>query len=182
MNGSGRVIWITGLPGAGKSTVATGLLNVLLSRNTHAILLDGDELRSVFRSVGDQPFGYDRTSRTSLAMQFSRLCGVLAKQGFTVLMATVSLIHEIHDWNRENLPGYCEVFIDVPSDELERRDPKGLYRGFRAGELMNLPGLDIAPEFPMNPHIRYRFDPDHSAGRTIEIVMEAIDAEYRMRR
>ena len=182
MDGSGRVIWITGLSCAVKTPVAGAIGSIMRARRVHAILLDGDELRTVFRSGGGEPIGYDHLGRLSLAMQYSRLCGVLARQGVTVIIATVSLFHEVHDWNRENLPGYCEVLIDVPTEVLEARDPKGLYRQYRTGTLTHMPGLDMSPEFPRHPDVHYQFREGHEAADTVAFVMDAIDASYLARR
>ena len=172
---SGRVIWITGAPGAGKSTIARGLREIFHYRNNKCILLDGDELRSVLRTSRNEPHGYDRESRLLLAQQYSQLCGILANQGFTVLIATVSLFHQIHEWNRGNLPRYVEVFISVPVHILEQRDPKGLYRDFKAGKIINLPNLDLDLEFPLSPHVTYVYEHGDTPEITISKIANAID-------
>ena len=182
MDGAGRVIWVTGLPGAGKSTVAAEIVSIIRARSHHAILLDGDELRTVFRGGGGEPFGYDTESRLRLAMQYSRLCGLLAAQGVTVIIATVSLFHEVHDWNREHLQGYCEVFIDVPTNVLETRDPKGLYRQYRTGTVSQIPGFDVIPEFPRRPDVRYQFRDGDGVAETVSFIVDSVDASYRARR
>ena len=115
---TGRVFWITGLSGAGKSTLA----RALQARLPQSILLDGDELRAV---LGATASGFDRQSRLELARTYARLCGLLAGQGHTVIMATISLFHEIHAWNRENLPGYREIFLDVPGGGPPPAGPQG---------------------------------------------------------
>lgn len=143
----GRVIWITGLSGAGKSTLAKALLPHLPG----AVLLDGDELREV---LGAQSTGFDAESRKNLALTYARMAGLLARQGFTVLVATISLFHEVHAWNREHLPGYMEVFLDVPEEERRRRDPKGLYAAEAAGKLRHMAGKETAVELPLEPHVR----------------------------
>lgn len=84
----------------------------------------------------------------ALAMQYAHLCRVIASQGLTVVIATISLFREVHAWNRENLPGYFEVYLKVPVEELRRRDPKGIYRRFDAGELSNVAGLDLPIDEP----------------------------------
>jgi adenylylsulfate kinase len=65
-----------------------------------------------------------------------------------VVTATISLFNEIHEWNRATLPGYFEVYLKVPIDELRRRDPKGIYRRFDAGELTHVAGLDLPIDEP----------------------------------
>lgn len=85
----GRVIWLTGLSGAGKTTLARALLKYL----PRAVLLDGDELRE---ALGVATSGFDAASRKKLALTYARLAGLLARQGLTVVVATISLFHDVH--------------------------------------------------------------------------------------
>lgn len=149
----GRVIWITGLSGAGKSTVAQALCDRLLWAGVSVTLLDGDELREVFQPLTARGVGYDMEGRRALALTYARLCQLMARQGQTVIIATISLFEEVHRWNRENLPGYLEVFLDVPLNELERRDPKSIYRSYRSGELTQVAGLDLDVDLPKAPDL-----------------------------
>jgi len=144
----GTVIWITGLSGAGKSSLAIEVAGQLRVKGEHVVLLDGDDLRAVFGSVAGNVRNYGLEGRFSLAMQYAHLCRVIAAQGLTVVIATISLFKEVHAWNRENLPGYCEIYLKVPVEELRRRDPKGIYRRFDAGELSNVTGLDLPFDEP----------------------------------
>ena len=141
----GRVIWITALSGAGKTTLARALLEHL----PEAILLDGDELREALDTAHS---GFDAESRKKLALTYARLARLLARQGKTVIVATISLFHEVHDWNREHLPGYFEVFLDVPQEICRNRDAKGLYAAEHSGET-KMVGSSISVEFPEQPHL-----------------------------
>jgi adenylylsulfate kinase len=125
-------------------------------------MLDGDELRSVFGSMVINSHNYGREGRLALAMQYAHLCQVIAAQGLTVVIATISLFREVHAWNRANLPGYFEVYIKVPVEELRRRDPKGIYRRFDAGELTNVAGLDLPIDEPEAPDWIVEFEPGRS--------------------
>ena len=153
-----QVIWITGLSGAGKTTLATELVNSLRSQDKHVIQLDGDELREVFDPFKDNRQSHNRKGRLALAMQYTQLCRVLAKQDLTVVIATISLFKEIHSWNRTHLPNYFEIFLDVPLDELHRRDPKAIYHRFDRGEIENVAGLDVDIDKPQNPDWLEVFD------------------------
>lgn len=160
----GRVVWITGLSGSGKTTVANPVAARLRECSHPVILLDGDELRAVFGASATTPESHDRTSRIELAMRYARLCRMLAEQGHWVVISTISLFREVHEWNRANQPGYLEIFLDVPVEELRRRDPKDIYRRFDAGEISNVAGLDLAVDRPERPdlHVAWRQDLDVS--------------------
>lgn len=147
----GRVVWITGLSGAGKSVLATSLVARLRMVDVGILLLDGDELREIFGATSVNVQDYGREKRMALAMQYAYLCNILVKQGFTVVIATISLFKEVHSWNRANLQGYFEAYLRVPIEELRRRDPKGIYRRFDAGEIKNVAGLDLHIDEPEAP-------------------------------
>ena len=156
----GKVIWITGLSGSGKSTLAAEVVSRLRQRKKSVILLDGDELRDVFGATAESESNHSREGRLNLAMQYSKLCRVIASQGLTVVIGTISLFREVHEWNRENLPGYFEVFLKVPMDELRRRDPKGIYERFDSGQLTNVAGLDLPIDEPQAPDVIFEFKED----------------------
>jgi adenylylsulfate kinase-like enzyme len=142
----GSVIWITGLSGAGKSTVAWELSGLLRHGEAAPVLLDGDQLRAALDARS-----FDDAGRRRLAFVYARLCRLLAMQGHTVICATIALYHEVQAWNRDNLPGYLEVLLDVPMQELIRRDTKGVYRGQR--DHSEVWGLGLRPEFPISPDL-----------------------------
>lgn len=119
------------------------------------VKLDGDEIRAVVGAVSS----HTRDDRMALAMRYSRLCKLLADQGFDVAIATISLFSEVHSWNRKNLPGYREIFLDVPLSELRKRDTKGIYSRAERNEIKDVAGLDLTVDFPENPHVRLLFDP-----------------------
>ena len=158
----GGVIWITGLSGAGKSTLAHEAAARLRAAGEGVVMLDGDELREVFGAVAANTDNHGREGRLALAMQYAKLCRVLAAQGLTVVIATISLFREVHAWNRAHLPGYFEVYLKVPLDELRRRDPKGIYRRFNTGELIHVAGLDLPVDEPEAADWVVEFDPGRS--------------------
>jgi adenylylsulfate kinase len=158
----GRVIWITGLSGAGKSTLACYVVSKLRATDNLVVKLDGDELREVFGAATQSDSNHGPEGRLALAMQYARLCRVIAAQGLTVVIATISLFREVHVWNRANLPGYFEVYLKVPVEELRRRDPKGIYRRFDAGELNHVAGLDLPIDEPKAADWTVEFDPERS--------------------
>lgn len=158
----GRTIWITGLSGAGKSTLAAPVAAALRAAGDQVVLLDGDELRAIFGASATAAQSHERAARLDLALRYSRLCQMLSAQGLTVVIATISLFREVQDWNRKNLPGYVEVFLDVPLDELRRRDPKGIYRRYDAGEISDVSGLDVLVDYPAAPDLHLAWQADRS--------------------
>jgi adenylylsulfate kinase len=154
-----KCYWITGLSASGKTTISTLLVNHLRSTGKQIIHLDGDELRQVLAENA-----YTRDDRISLGMRYARLCQLINSQGVDVVIAVIGLYKEIHNWNRYNIAYYTEIYIDTPLDELIRRDPKGLYKGYLAGEIHNVAGMDLEIDVPENPHILLQW----SNGRTEE--------------
>jgi cytidine diphosphoramidate kinase len=140
----GALVWITGMSGAGKSTVAAALAGRLRDRGLRPVLLDGDQLRAVLGITGT----FDQQGRHELAFVYARLCRMLAEQGQLVICSTIALFHDVQDWNRRNQPRYLEVFLDVPIEELRRRDTKGLYA---AGQ--DLFGVQFPAELPRRPEV-----------------------------
>ena len=156
---TGQVIWITGLSGAGKTTLAEELnMRLQKKKHMHPILLDGDVLRNIFTksSVGKEL--YDRNTRINLALKYGILSKTLSSQGFTVIIATISMFNEIYVWNRTNIKNYFEVYLKVPLDELSLRDHKKIYQRYRDGELYNVAGLDMTVDEPLSADVVYDFD------------------------
>ncbi|HED6807799.1 TPA: adenylyl-sulfate kinase [Campylobacter jejuni] len=134
----GCVIWISGLAGAGKTTISSGLYKKLKEKYNNSVLLDGDELRKIFKHTG-----YTREKRLESAKKISSLCSFLAKNDIIVICATISLFEEIYLLNRNTIENYFEVFVDCPMEELILRDQKGLYSGALKGEIKDVVGVDI---------------------------------------
>lgn len=173
----GKVIWITGLSGAGKSTLANEVAVRLRDEAEAVVLLDGDELREIFGAVAVNAQNHGREGRLGLAMQYAHLCRAIAEQGLTVVIATISLFREVHAWNRANLPGYFEVYLKVPVDELRRRDPKGIYRRFDAGELTHVAGLDLPIDEPEAADWVVDFEPGRSVTALVNELFKTLNAK-----
>jgi adenylylsulfate kinase-like enzyme/phosphohistidine swiveling domain-containing protein len=145
----GRVFWITGLSGAGKTTLGQELWRRLRAAGRPVTFLDGDALRSVMA----EDLGHSADDRRRSAMRNARLCRLLAEQGADVVCATISLFHEVQCWNRENIPGYREIYLRVPIGELRRRDSKGIYAKAERGDAREVVGLDVPAEVPETPDL-----------------------------
>ncbi len=165
---AGEVIWITGLSGAGKTTLAENLVAHLRSQGTQVVMLDGDLLREVFGSANADGQNHTRQKRLALALQYAHLCRIIASQGITVVIATISLFREVHAWNRKHLPGYFEIYLKVPIGELKRRDPKGIYRQFDAGQISHVAGLDLDVDEPEAPDWVVEYSPDVGPAEVID--------------
>lgn len=177
----GQVIWITGLSGAGKTTAGRIVHRMLLDRGRLSIFLDGDELRAVFPS-GDQ---FDRDSRLALALSYGKLCRLLALQGYTVVCATISMRREVYRWNRANLPGYIEVFLDADAETRRQRDPKRYYALIERGGITDFAGSDQSVDWPEEAHLHLHPVPgetaEATAARIVAYIAGAEDATLARR-
>jgi len=174
---SGSVVWITGLSGAGKSTLARAVVAILREQSTPTVLLDGDEVREVFGSVVASSDNHGRQARMRHGLQYGALCRLISRQGINVVMATISMFREVHAWNRENLPSYTEVFLRVPFEELRRRDPKQIYQRYDAGEITDVPGLDLPVDDPQNPDLTIDFEPSRQLDSIAQMVIQKMTRE-----
>lgn len=136
------VVWIIGLSGAGKTTLAEAVAARLREAGGSAVLIDGDRIRDLF----DNDLGHTMDDRRKNGARICKLGKFLDEQNVHVVCAILSLFPEQREWNRKNLKDYLEVFIDAPLADLKARDSKGLYRRFETGEIRDVAGLDI--EFP----------------------------------
>ena len=141
------VVWIIGLSGAGKTTLAEEVASIVRRRGGKVALLDGDRIRELFGN----DLGHDIEDRRRNAERICRLCKFLDEQGIDVVCAILSLFPESRAWCRENIGAYFEVFIDAPVDDLVERDSKGIYGRYKRGEVRDVAGFDlefIPPEVP----------------------------------
>jgi adenylylsulfate kinase-like enzyme len=142
---NGTVYWITGLSGAGKTTIGKLLYNKLKGKKNNVVFLDGDLLREVFGN----DLGYSKNERYISAMRNARLCKLFSDQGIDVVCATISMFNIVRAWNRENIMQYKEIYLKVSLDVLSKRNQKGLYYT----EADHLVGLGVEMEEPENPDV-----------------------------
>jgi adenylylsulfate kinase len=145
------VLWFTGLSGAGKSTIAGALEIKLAELGYHTYLLDGDNVRHGLC----QDLGFSDHDRQENIRRIGELAKLMADAGLIVLSAFISPHRVERQMVRELLPEgeFLEVFVNTSLDECEKRDPKGLYKKARAGEIKHFTGIDSEYQSPFNPEI-----------------------------
>lgn len=145
----GTLYWITGLSGAGKTTIGSKLYTELKKEKSNVVIIDGD----IIKNIVSDSISYSNEDRRNRAMKYARLCKMLTDQGIVVVCCTISMYDEVRAWNRENNSNYVEVFLNVPMSVLRKRDQKGLYSNYSKGIQNNVAGEDLAIEFPKNPDV-----------------------------
>ena len=173
----GRVIWITGLSGAGKTSVAKALQQNFTEYGVFSIFLDGDILRGILEEEDEKGSSYARKDRIKLSQKYSKLCRNLSSQGFTVIIATVSMFNEIYTWNRKNLINYFEVYLNVPIKELIKRDPKNIYKKFYSRTISDVAGLDLEVDYPTHAHLIVDFKPSLTPSKIAAVIIENLKLE-----
>ncbi|GAA4803525.1 sulfate adenylyltransferase subunit CysN [Tomitella cavernea] len=148
------VVWLTGLSGAGKSTIANLVERDLYARGSHTYLLDGDNVR---HGLG-RDLGFTEADRVENIRRVAEVATLMADAGLIVLVSLISPFRADRDAAREAIGAdrFYEVFVDTPLEVAEERDPKGLYGKARRGELVNFTGIDSPYEEPLEPRVHLR--------------------------
>jgi adenylyl-sulfate kinase len=148
-NDTGFVLWLTGLSGAGKSTVAAKLAPALAERGHRVELLDGDEVRTNLC----QGLGFSREDRDTNIARIGYVAGKLSKHGVAVLVAAISPYRQARDRVRAQVEVFVEVHVAAPVATCAERDPKGLYAKALSGQIKNFTGVSDPYEPPLAPQI-----------------------------
>jgi adenylylsulfate kinase len=146
------ILWFTGLSGSGKSTLANALETKLFELGYHTYLLDGDNVRHGLN--GD--LGFDEASRVENIRRVGEVAKLFVDSGTIIITAFISPFISDREQVRELVQKdeFIEIFVDTPLEVCESRDPKGLYKKARAGEIKNFTGIDSPYEKPLNPELR----------------------------
>jgi len=147
------VIWLTGLSGAGKTTLARAIHERLTRSGRDATIFDGDELRATV----SRDLGFTKRDRDEQVRRVAKLAVDAAGSDRIAIVALISPYRAARESARALASGqypFIEVYLECPVEELSRRDPKGLYRGAAAGEVKNLTGISDPYEVPQNPELR----------------------------
>lgn len=143
------VVWLLGLSGAGKTTLARRLLARAQEKGAPADLVDGDLVREFF---GDTS-GYGRENRVANIKRIVFASSLLSRNGILTIVSNISPYEETRAFAREKIPGYLEIYLKASVEDCARRDPKGLYKKARAGENKNMIGIDEPFEEPRTPDL-----------------------------
>src|SRR3978361_913740 len=170
----GRTVWLTGLSGAGKSSVAMLVEQKLLEKGIPAYVLDGDNLRHGLNA----DLGFSMADRAENLRRLAHIATLLADSGQIVLVPAISPL-EVHRALARKVhadQGYdfFEVFCDTPLEDCERRDPKGLYAKARAGEITHFTGIDSPFQRPKKPDLR--LTPDRTPEELADLVIEVLES------
>lgn len=172
-NHRGATVWFTGLSGSGKSTVADYVASMLHSRGTHTAILDGDNIRQGLNN----DLGFSPEDRTENIRRIGEVAKLFTSFGTLNLLAFISPYISDRENARkiQNDGDFVEVFVDVPLDVAEERDPKGLYKKARAGIIPSFTGISAPYEAPVNPEVHLHTDkqtPEESANIVIKKLEE----------
>jgi len=174
----GFVLWFTGLPGSGKTTIASRVASILRNRGYRVELLDGDWARQTV-SAGS---GFTREERTAHLKRIAWIARLLARNGVIVLCSFVSPYREarkaVRDIVEEEVP-FKEIYVYCPLEECIRRDPKGLYKKALRGEIKHFTGISDPYEPPENPDLVLNTYKD-SVETNVEKVLEAVRKGFNL--
>lgn len=167
----GATLWFTGLSGSGKSTIAVALEHALTQRNCLCYRLDGDNVRHGLNAN----LGFSAEDRTENIRRVGEVAKLFSDSGVLTLSSFISpyradrqLVRDTH--TKDDIP-FLEVFVNTPLEVCESRDPKGLYKKARAGEIKGFTGIDDPYETPEDPEIEIdttQYSIEHAAERLIE--------------
>jgi bifunctional enzyme CysN/CysC len=171
----GRTLWFTGLSGSGKSSVAVLVEQKLLEQGSPAYILDGDNLRHGLNA----DLGFSMADRAENLRRLAHIATLMADAGLTVLVPVISPLEEHRDLARkvhaDQDVAFFEIFVDTPLEDCERRDPKGLYKKARAGEITHFTGIDSPYQRPKNPDLR--LTPQYSCDELAQQVVDVLEGE-----
>src|SRR6266566_1196668 len=161
----GMTIWLTGLPSAGKSTIARRLAIVLQGMGRRVIVLDGDEVRERL----NKGLGFSKEDRDENVRRIAYVARLLTEAGAVVIVAAISPYRSARDAARAEIGRFAEIHVSCPVEECIRRDVKGLYKKALAGEIAHFTGVSDPYEPPLRPDVVVRTDVE-----SVEVSAQAI--------
>ncbi len=165
----GAVVWFTGLSGAGKTTISRSLCDELIARGHRVELLDGD----IVRKHLSKGLGFSRDDREENIRRIGFVARLLSRNGVIAVVSAISPYRLTRDEVRREIPKFLEVYVNAPLDVCEQRDPKGLYKQARTGQLLHFTGVDDPYEPPLAPEIECHTDREtveECVARVLELI------------
>ena len=163
------VIWLTGIPGSGKTTLALELQKYYKQKDLPVEILDGDEIRKTL----SKDLGLSPEDRKEHNRRIIFLAQILAKNGITTIVPLISPYRETREFARKEIPNFFEVWVKASLDECIKRDPKGLYKKALAGEIKNLTGLQAPYEEPKTPEILLDTE-KHNIEESLKLIISSL--------
>jgi adenylyl-sulfate kinase len=145
----GFTLWLTGLSGSGKSTIAGIIAERLRAHNAKVELLDGDLVRETL----SKGLGFSKADRDENVRRIGFVCGLLSRNGVIVIVAAIAPYRTVRDEIRSRIPNFVEVYMDCPLEILIARDAKGLYKRALRGEIADFTGVSAPYEAPLTPEL-----------------------------
>ena len=171
MDAEGVTVWFTGLSASGKTTISQLLADGLRARGYRVEMLDGDTVRQNLT----KGLGFSKEGRDENIRRIGFVAHLLTRNGVIVIVAAISPYREIRDEVRARIGRFVEVFANAPLEVCEQRDPKGLYRQARAGEIKGFTGIDDPYEPPLAPEVECRTDRE-TVEESVAKVLRALEA------
>jgi adenylylsulfate kinase len=163
------VIWLTGIPGSGKTTLAIDLEKYYQKNSLPVEILDGDEIRKTL----SKDLGFSPEDRKEHNRRVIFVAQILSKNGVTTIIPLISPYRETRDFARKEIPNFVEVWVKTSVDECIKRDPKGLYKKALAGEIKNLTGLQAPYEEPQNAELILDTE-KQNVEESVEIILSTV--------
>lgn len=170
----GFVIWLTGLPGSGKTTIARGLEKTLKAKGVKLETFDGDEVR---RNLS-KGLGFSKEDRDTHNKRVIYVSKLLARNGVNSIISLISPYRSTRAYAREQLPKFVEVYLKCSIEECISRDPKGLYKKALAGEITNMTGIQDPYEEPINPEVTLDTENDTSEQNIQKVLQKLQNLGY----
>ena len=174
MSDKGVTVWFTGLSGAGKSTIAEKLEQILKAKGRNVEILDGD----VVRTNLSKGLGFSKEDRDINIRRIGFVCNLLARNGVVAIAAAISPYREIRDEIRGNTENFLEVYVECSIEELTRRDVKGLYEKALKGEIKNFTGISDPYEEPLKPEVTLNSEKDTEEESLSQLVAKMEELGY----
>jgi adenylylsulfate kinase len=169
-NTNGVIIWLTGLSGAGKTTIANRLKDVISQRDLNVEVLDGD----VIRTNLSQGLGFSKGDRDINIRRIGYVANLLSRNGVIVIVAAISPYRTVRDEVKASSHNFMEVYVNAPLEVCESRDVKGLYAAARDGKLKGFTGVDDPYEVPLHPDVTC-FSDRESVDESVSKIIYALE-------